>query len=262
MPAVLGRTARWVPPALVVAAMVLPTAAAWVYFAALAGSPLARPVYLGAKAVQFSLPLLWWFGWRRGPPRPGSAGRGWKLAARGAASGVVLAGAIAVSYAVLLAGSPLGHEAAARIREALADFRVVGPGHYLAMAASLAVAHSLLEEVYWRAFVYGRLAVWLPAPAAVALASLAFAAHHLIVVARYVPADRLWSVAVPATAAVALAGAHWCALYRRTGSLLAPWVSHLLVDAAVLGLGYLLLLESPRSDTPVTIPLSTEEQAP
>ena len=46
---------------------------------------------------------------------------------------------------------------------------------------------------------------------------------------------------MPATAAVGLAGAHWCALYRRTGALLAPWLSHLLVDAAVLGLGFLLL---------------------
>jgi membrane protease YdiL (CAAX protease family) len=233
--------ARRTADLLVVAAMAFPTLGAWVYFVVLEGSPLARPIYLASKGVQFALPVLWWAMVRGGLPASGIGRGGWRRAAAGLLSGLALAAGLAVVYGGPLAGSPLAAEAAARIRQTLGDFRISGPGQYLAMAAGLAVVHSLLEEVYWRAFVFQRLAAWLPSAPAVALGSLAFASHHLIVVARYVPADRFWTLAVPATAAVGLVGAHWCALYRRTGSLLAPWASHLLVDAAVLAIGWELV---------------------
>jgi membrane protease YdiL (CAAX protease family) len=233
-------SARPIDP-LVVAAMALPTLAAWIYFVALEGSPLARPAYAAAKVVQFSLPVLAWAAARGGVPRLGLGRGGWRLAAVGLSSGLLLAGGLAAVYFGWLAGSPLAEEAAARVGRTLEDFRIAGPAGYLAMAAALSIVHSLLEELYWRGFVFARLAAALPAAPAAALASLAFASHHLIVVARYLPPGRFWTLAVPATAAVGLAGAHWCALFRRTGALLAPWLSHLLVDAAVMGIGYLLL---------------------
>jgi membrane protease YdiL (CAAX protease family) len=46
---------------------------------------------------------------------------------------------------------------------------------------------------------------------------------------------------VPATAAVALGGVIWCWHFQRSGGLLAPWISHLLVDAALMLVGYLLV---------------------
>ena len=226
---------------LVVAAMVLPTVGAWIYFVVLEGRALARPVYVASKVVQFSLPVWWWTALRGGLPRSGLGRGGWRLAAIGLGSGLVLSAGLAALYAGLLRGSPLLAEAAVRIRQAIGDFRISGPAGYLAMAAGLSVVHSLLEEAYWRAFVFQRLSAGLPSALAVGLGSLAFAAHHLIVVARYLPPDHFWTLAVPATAAVGLAGAHWCALFRRTGSLLAPWLSHLVADVTVLSIGYLLV---------------------
>ena len=46
------------------------------------------------------------------------------------------------------------------------------------------------------------------------------------------PATWLFSVCV------AVGGAMWAWLYERTGSLLGPWLSHLLVDAAIFAIGY------------------------
>ena len=231
---------RRVADLLIPLAMVLPTLGAWTYLVALEGSELARPVYLGSKLVQFSLPVAWWAAvrphWTEAGLRP--KGRGDVLV--GLASGLALAAVLAAALA-LLAASPVASEAAARIRATLDDFRISTPAQYLALAAGLSVVHSLLEEVYWRAFVFRRLATWLPSRLAVALASAAFASHHLIVAARYAPAGRFWTLAVPATAGIAVAGAHWCDLYRRRGSLLAPWLSHLLVDAALMGMGYVLI---------------------
>lgn len=37
---------------------------------------------------------------------------------------------------------------------------------------------------------------------------------------------------------VAVGGVFWAWLYDRSGSLLGPWLSHLLVDAAIFTVGY------------------------
>jgi CAAX protease family protein len=236
-PAVEGtRQRRWAD-GLVYLAMVFPTAGAWVYFVTLEGSALARWVYLLSKALQFSLPLIWVAAAGRKEARPRLRPAG---IAAGLASGAALAAFVLAAYAFGFRGSGLAAAAAVRIQGKLADFLVGSPAGYLALAAALAVVHSLLEEYYWRWFVFQRLACRLPARPAVTAASLAFAAHHVIIIAAFVPPDRFWNVAPAATAAIALAGALWCLLLRRSGSLLSPWLSHLLVDAALMAVGYRL----------------------
>ena len=53
---------------------------------------------------------------------------------------------------------------------------------------------------------------------------------------------------VPASAGrggVATGGAVWAWLYERTGSLWAAWLSHLLVDTAIMAVGYDLVFVGP-----------------
>ena len=68
------------------------------------------------------------------------------------------------------------------------------------------------------------------------VSSLGFMAHHVILLATY------FGITEPVTwvfsLAIAVGGTFWAWLYHRTGSLLGPWLSHLLVDAAIFLIGY------------------------
>ena len=65
-------------------------------------------------------------------------------------------------------------------------------------------------------------------------------AHHVIVLAVYLPAQ--YRVAVLFfSAMVAVGGLLWARLYEKSGSLYAPWLSHLIVDVALMVIGYDLM---------------------
>ncbi len=78
-----------------------------------------------------------------------------------------------------------------------------------------------------------------PERAAIALSSLAFTAHHVIVLAFYFRGA--WWMTLLASTAVFVGGAAWSRIYGRSGSLAGPWLSHLLVDAALMSVGYDML---------------------
>ncbi len=61
--------------------------------------------------------------------------------------------------------------------------------------------------------------------------------HHVIVLWVYFP-GRFAAAVVPFSLAIAFGGAVWAWLYHRTGSLLGPWLSHAIVDFAVMAIGY------------------------
>jgi uncharacterized protein len=227
-------------------ALLFPTATAWVYFVALSpavathqqANPLMQAAYALSKVVQFSLPVLWlWYADR-------SALRPRRPSLRGVPAGVAFGAAVAALafalYGGWLAGSPLFHDTPERLRSKVAEFGLATPAGYLALASFIAVAHSLLEEYYWRWFVYGRLRRHLPMAAALLLSGLAFMGHHVLVLSVYFP-GRIWTAVVPFALGVAAGGVVWAWLYERSGSLLGPWLSHLIVDAALMAIGYDLL---------------------
>ena len=224
-------------------AMMLPSAMAYWYFVALASNEggqanvALQMAYPAAKVIQFSLPLVFilFAGSVSLPdsahptiPRPG----GLRL---GMAFGCAVATLLVVT-AQLLRDSVL-IDVPSRVAHKVAEFGTATPLRYLGLAVFLSVAHSLFEEYYWRWFVHARLRQWLAfAPAAV-LSSVAFAAHHLFVLDYYLP-GQFWSAAVPFTLGIAVGGMFWAWLYERSGSLLGPWLSHMIVDAAIMAVGY------------------------
>jgi membrane protease YdiL (CAAX protease family) len=229
-------------------AVCFPSLLTWLYFVALAGQATAvqQGVYTVGKLIQFGLPAVWLLAvrWRAGPAAPCSApawrqGRG---VAAGLLFGLAVAGAMLWAYHAWLKSAPEFAAAAEQIRRKVAGFGVGGLAGFVALGTFYSLVHSWLEEYYWRWFVFGRMrSSWNAAPA-VALSGLAFAAHHVIVLAAYFgwqpwPA---WAF----SAAVALGGAVWAWLYDRTHSLLGPWLSHLLVDAAIFVIGYDLVFEA------------------
>jgi membrane protease YdiL (CAAX protease family) len=142
-----------------------------------------------------------------------------------------------VLYFGILKDTGIFAETGTKIAQWLTEFHANTPAAFFTMALFVCVLHSLLEEYYWRWFVFGRLRRYLPLGAALALSSLAFMSHHVFVLAYYLP-GRFWIAAVPFSLCVAVGGIAWAWLYHRYQTLYAPWLSHLLVDAAIMVVGY------------------------
>jgi membrane protease YdiL (CAAX protease family) len=142
-----------------------------------------------------------------------------------------------------LGGSQILAETPQKIREKLSLFHSETAARYLLLGLFLAGIHSLMEEYYWRWFVFGELRGRVPVALAIALSSLAFMAHHVVVLAVYFP-GHLVAAALPFALCVAIGGAAWAWLYQRTGTIYSCWISHLLVDTAILAVGYHMVFAS------------------
>ena len=77
--------------------------------------------------------------------------------------------------------------------------------------------------------------------AAVVLSSIGFMAHHIILLATFFG----WTSVVTYlfSIGIAIGGIAWALIYHFSGSLLGPWLSHLLVDAANFLIGFDLVRE-------------------
>jgi membrane protease YdiL (CAAX protease family) len=222
--------------AAVVIAMVLPSAITWLYFfgAEDFSADAQRVIFGVVKALQFGLPIVWVLAVqkRRVSLRP-SGGQGVLF---GLAFGALVAGAIFALYFGVLKGSTLLAGAMPEIRGKVAGFGIDSVWKYAVLGAFYSLIHSFMEEYYWRWFVFGQLRRWTPIGAAAVISGLGFMAHHVLVLGKY------FGFGSPATyllaSCIAVGGAVWAWLYQRTGSLLGPWLSHMLVDAAIFAIGY------------------------
>lgn len=231
--------------------LVFPTLAAWLYFVVYASSPTLPALYTACKIAQFLLPIVWLLlvaRRRRGasPASPRHSDRGPTKnrdthLAGGVASGALLAAIVLLFYMVVLRGGDLTAEAAVRIAARLEALHCATPIRYVALALFISVVHSFLEEYYWRWFAFGRLRAYLGMGGAVALSSVAFAAHHVIALHTFTGSGHFWWATLLFSLAVAGAGALWAWQYARGGSLVPVWVSHTLVDLAIMATGYDLI---------------------
>ena len=218
--------------------MVTPFLGSLVYFVLLASSGAATVIYAATKLFTIAWPAVAVFmieGFAA--PRRGEA---WKrhLSAipAGLATGMLIAGLIVGCYL----WTPLGDYVERFAGPIGAKVTAMGLGEpigYVAFCAFLSGLHSLIEEYYWRWYVFGRLMVLARSGVAYAFAGLSFAAHHYVLLAGYFPA----AGAIVFGTAVGVGGAFWCWMYRRQGTLTGVWVSHALVDVAICYVGYRLL---------------------
>jgi membrane protease YdiL (CAAX protease family) len=220
--------------------MAFPTALTLAYFVLLAGRQraLVQAVYTAGKAIQFGFPLAW-TAWSTGRiPRPSWPGR--RGAGIGLAFGLaVLAAALALHGAVLRSGGVLDGGVTEAVQAKVAAFGVTSPLRFLTLGAFYSLLHSAAEEYYWRWFVFGELRRAFGESTALVASSAACAAHHVIILGTFFGWTSPWTPAL--TLAVAAGGAFWAWLYHRSGSLLGPWIGHMLVDAAIFAVGYRLV---------------------
>lgn len=228
-------------------AMTFPTLAAWSYFLALAerGGKVnvhQQSAYVVGKIVQFTFPLLFMvLIERRWPTVTRSR---WNGLAIGLAFGLLVAVVMLGIYFAVLRGSSILAQTPERLRDKLNQVNMATPLRYVVLAAFVVAIHSLLEEYYWRWFVFGQLRRMTTLAPAIVLSSLAFMAHHVVVLYVYLP-GKFWSAAFPFSLAIAVGGAVWAWLYQRSGSIWAPWLSHLLIDAGIFAIGWDLLWPFP-----------------
>lgn len=122
------------------------------------------------------------------------------------------------------------------IRQKISAMELDQPWKFISLGVFYSLFHSLLEEYYWRWFVFGQLRRLVPFWPAVVISSLGFMAHHVVVVGAYfgMASRETWLISF----SIATGGVFWAWLYQRSGSLVGPWLSHLLVDSAIFAIGY------------------------
>ena len=202
-------------------------------------SPAARIAYGLGKAIQFGFPAVYVWCYERerlGIPQPT-----WRGVPLGVGFALLVATAMFTLYFGGVRDIPaVRDETPARVWDKVQQFGLATPLGYLAMSAFLSGVHSLGEEYYWRWFVFGTMRRHMPVALAVALSSIGFMLHHVVVLGVYFP-GHFWTLAVPFSLCVAVGGAVWAWSYHRGNTLYAPWLSHALVDAAILTLGFIML---------------------
>jgi membrane protease YdiL (CAAX protease family) len=224
-------------------AMTFPTLAAWSYFLALEeqGGKVnvwQQVAYVAGKIIQFAFPLVFLVVVEKQLPRltrPRFEGL-----ALGLGFGVLVVVLMMGLYFGALRGTEMLKQTPARLQQKLQEFNLATPVRYAVLGVFIAAAHSLLEEYYWRWFVFGHLRRLMRQMPAIVLSSLAFMAHHMIVLNVYLP-GKFWTAALPFSLAIAAGGAVWAWLYERSGSVWSPWLSHLLIDSGIFVIGWDLL---------------------
>jgi membrane protease YdiL (CAAX protease family) len=221
-------------------AMFLPVVIAYYYFVVIdTGAPqadgLLPKLFAAGKFVQFTFPIffVWWFYRDRLEPElPTMHGMGWAVG-----FGLLVALGMFAIYFGWLKHSVLIADTPAKIFHKLEGFHCATPARFVLLGAFISVVHSMFEEYYWRWFVFGWMRKHTPVAVAIVVSSIGFTLHHIVILGVYFP-GAFWTMAMPFSVCVGVGGAVWAWIYQRSGSLYAPWVSHVLIDTAIMVIGY------------------------
>ncbi len=202
------------------------------------GTWIGRGAYTLSKLWLVLLPLVWLLWVDRGrlsvsPPRRGGFGPGIGL-------GLLLGLGIYVAY--LMLGPRLVDPS--HVRSVAQGVGIGAPGAYLFLAAYLVLVNSLLEEYVWRWFVFHKCETLFPHGGgwvAVALSAVLFTMHHVIAL----KAQFDWLPTILASVGVFLGGLAWSGCYLKYRSVWPGYVSHLIVDIALLWIGWRMIFGGP-----------------
>jgi membrane protease YdiL (CAAX protease family) len=196
-----------------------------------APGPIGRSVYLAAKIWLVVIPAAWYLMVEKqhpslSPPRKGGI-------QAGLLSGIGIA--VAITAAGCLAGSTIVDPSP--LRASVRGMGLGEPARFLAAAAGWTLANSLMEEYVYRRFVFSQSERLFSTKGAILASAVVFTLHHIIAVSQYL--DPL--LAGLASVGVFIGGVIWARLYARYRSIWPGWISHVLADVAVFGVGWWLL---------------------
>lgn len=253
--------------------MVLPSLVTWVYFIALSGeSALAGGI---GKLLQFGFPVVWLLAMRRlaadgsaaaatstssgtetagtsadrstlMPPSPlrlpviEGAQAKWTLQlnlgfAVAMGCGVAL---LMVGYYHLAIPQELLDQFGGQVADRVEKLNLKSVYGFLLLGVFYAMLHSLMEEYYFRWFVFGQLRQLLSFVPAACLCGLSFMAHHVIVLSVYFgPSFHTCFLSL----CIGVGGFIWAWQYEQSQNLYGCWLGHAIVDAAIFAIGYDLI---------------------
>ena len=198
--------------------------------------PVGGVVYAACKAVLYGVPL--WILWKRlgltGLLAWPVSRSSWTVVLAGLSSGVLIGVGIWLLWTFLLSSrvdpSPLV--------DVMLENGMANPLKFWVFAAWLCLGNSLLEEVVFRWYVDTRLEKLGMAILPVLLISASiFTAHHVIVLGAYFE----WPMVALGSGGVFAGGVIWSLFRMRFSTLLPGWISHALVDVAVVLVGWSIL---------------------
>lgn len=190
-------------------------------------------LYPLSKVVLIVAPLVFW--WCKGGSISRLGARAGIFKTRGVvglASGVVFGGIIYCAWLFAFQGQLDG----GNIKTKLTALKLLE--HYWSVAIFIALANSLLEEWYWRGFVYDQLVQSnLSSYAIVGVGGVGFGLHHYFTLIVYFPL----SITLFFTFVTMVAGSSWSLMRIKGVSLIDCYISHIVADFALLWIGWQLL---------------------
>lgn len=222
---------------LLIALSTLPFAASLLYFLPSEPHPLFMYLLGATKVFLILSPILFW----KYLQLPGS----WKnflseinsrTPKRQIIIGVLMGIILSAPVLILFEWLPLDirSEALLRISKKISLLKI--KDHYFTYGIVLCLVHSLLEEYYWRFFIFNAWKKVKFSSKAIPhlIAGFAFTLHHFSVTINYfdLKLGLLFGLGVW------FAGVVWSFTYEKEKSLLAVWISHILIDIAILSIGF------------------------
>ena len=219
-------------------AMFLPFIGAFVYFVLASGTGFAMVLYTMVKMFTLIFPLFAviiiehnYPSWKK---------IAWKQHLKSVPLGILTGSLISGLILGAFYFTPLGIEVGQNSE--LIRAKVEGLGvlnYYIPFAIFIAVGHSLLEEYFWRWFVFSRLKRRCSIKLAHGLAAMAFALHHYVILSCFFP---MWLTLFLGTC-VGIGGLMWTLQSEHSKSLLGAWVSHAIIDSVILMIGGVLIFQ-------------------
>ena len=153
----------------------------------------------------------------------------------GLAVGLIMAGAILGIYYGLTRSilDPIGAQSKARGLGVL--------DHYWMMGLLISFAHSLFEEYYWRGFILSQLASRISRSLPLSLtAGVVFGIHHIFIILVLFE----WHAVALCVLGTMFGGFVWARMRLAGYSIWDCYLSHVMVDLAIMWAGYDLLLKA------------------
>lgn len=222
-------------------ALIYPTLMSWIYFVQLQGegsegNPNMQLALALGKGLQFILPVLALLivdrkYFRFGKPKTDGL---WQATAFGLFIG---AGILFLWWGWLKYDQELLGNAPRKVYSLVTQLHANSFLGFFLLASFISVCHAFLEEYYWRWYVFGRISKHWSFWPAVILSSFAFGFFHIVIIGVYFQ-SQFWLLVIPFTLCVAIGGGIWAWMYHHYQSIYGIWISHGIVDAALMIVGW------------------------